>query len=71
MITQNWYSSISFHLLSLLHFALPHVLLIQVLDELLALHPVDLGARVTAVAKERSAGEVHQTSCRGTTDRWG
>lgn len=38
-------------------------LLVQVLDELLSLHPVDERADVAAVAEKRPAGQVQSTSC--------
>ena len=41
-------------------------LLVQVLDELLALHPVDERADVSTVAEEGAARQVHWTSCGGT-----
>lgn len=48
----------------LLDVALLDSLFIQVLDELFPLHPVDVWADVTAVAKKRSASQVERTSCK-------
>lgn len=47
----------------LLHFGLLNALLIQILDELLPLHPVDKWTDVSAVSEERSARQVKRTSC--------
>lgn len=47
----------------LLDVALLDPLLIQILDELLPLHPVDEWTDVSAVSKERSARQVDRTSC--------
>lgn len=43
--------------------ALLNPLLVQVLDELLPLHPVDEGTDVAAVSEEGSARQVDRTSC--------
>lgn len=51
--------------LDLLDFTLLDSLLVQVLDELLPLHPVDEWADFAAVAKEGSARQVEGTSCSG------
>lgn len=48
----------------LLDFTLLDSLFIQILDELLSLHPVDERADVAAVAKKRPARQVQSTSCR-------
>lgn len=48
----------------LLDFTLTDPALVQVLDELLALHPVDQWAHIATVAKEGSACQVHQTPCK-------
>lgn len=48
----------------LLDVAFLNSLLIQVLDELLPLHPVDERAGVAAVAEERPARQVQSTSCK-------
>lgn len=48
---------------SLLDVALLDSLFIQVLYELLSLHPVDERADVTAVAEKRPASQVQSTSC--------
>ncbi|TNN29553.1 hypothetical protein EYF80_060298 [Liparis tanakae] len=47
----------------LLDVALLNALLVQVLDELVALHPVDERTDVAAVAEERPARQVDGTSC--------
>lgn len=47
----------------LLDVALLNPLLIQVLDKLLPLHPVDEWTDISAVSKERSARQVNWTSC--------
>jgi len=49
--------------------ALLDALLVQVLDELIAFHPVDEWADVTAVAEERPARQVHGSSCVGGTQK--
>lgn len=48
----------------LLDLALLDPLLVQVLNELLPLHPVDKWTDVSAVSKEGSACQVDGTSCR-------
>lgn len=50
----------------LLDVALLDSLFIQVLYELLSLHPVDEWADVTAVAEKRPASQVQSTSCKDT-----
>lgn len=56
---------VCFSRLDLLDFTLLDSLLIQVLDELLSLHPIDEWADFTAVAEEGSARQVEGTSCLG------
>lgn len=47
-----------------LDFALLNPALVQVLNELLTLHPVDERAHIAAVAKKSSTCQVHHTPCR-------
>lgn len=49
----------------LLDVALLDPLLVQILDELLPLHPVDERTDVPAVAEEGSARQVDGTACEG------
>lgn len=49
---------------SSLDVALLDSLFIQVLDELLSLHPVDERADVTTVPEKRPAGQVQSASCK-------
>lgn len=60
-----WKHFVCFSGLDLLDFTLLDSLLIQVLDELLPLHPVDEWADFAAVAEEGSARQVEGTSCPG------
>ncbi|TNN47870.1 hypothetical protein EYF80_041921 [Liparis tanakae] len=53
----------------LLDVALLDPLLVQVLDELVSLHPVDERADVAAVAEERPASQVQGASCRTQGDK--
>lgn len=47
----------------LLDFTLLDSLFIQILDELLSLHPVDERADIAAVSEERPASQVQSASC--------
>ena len=58
----DWFSS-GVMLKVLLDIALLNALLIQILNELLALHPVDERTDVAAVSEEGSARQVYRTSC--------
>lgn len=49
----------------LLDLSLLNPLLVQILDELVALHPVDERTDVSAVPEEGAARQVDGTSCRG------
>lgn len=50
---------------ALLDLSLLNPLLVQILDELVTLHPVDERTDVSAVAEEGAARQVDGTSCRG------
>ncbi len=50
----------------LLNFAFSDSGFVQILNELLSLHPVDERTHVSAVAEKRSAGQVHRAACKNT-----
>lgn len=69
----SWFGhNIKWHLMLklLLDVTLLNALLVQVLDELLPLHPVDERTDVPAVSKEGPARQIERTSCRRREAMW-
>lgn len=50
----------------LLNFTFSDSSFVQILNELLSLHPVDERTHIPAVTEERSAGQVHRAACKNT-----